>query len=503
MNDDRTIRVRFLAEIQNYQQGLKTMASSTAQFARDNTVLMEKTGRSMTRYLTLPLVGAGVAATKMAGDFETAFADLVGLADVPAEEIDRLRQNVLDLAGETAQSPQKLAEALYQAASAGLDAQGAMEAVDVAARGAAAGLGSAADIVSLVASAVASYGQANIDAATATDVLTATIREGRADPQELAGSLGRVLPIAAQLGITFGEVGGAVAYLSNIFGDTARTVTAFNQILLNLSAPGPAAQQALMDMGTSVEELQAAISDRGLLGALELLRTKGFAGNAQAMRDLFPDARSVTAALALMNDNSGQLADTLGKVEDSAGSLATALAERTGTDAFKAKQAIVDLQVSLIEVGQILLPLVADVLQFGSTLFKWFSALPDPVQKLIVAFGGLVAVTGPMILIAAHLATALETLGVTPRRSWRAGRIAAVAALSALACSPSRCWPWRAKASHIAADRSTTASREMNDLADDLSSQLDPEARVDGSSDRDRARARSTSRQDRRCSGRN
>ena len=83
---------------------------------------------------------------------------MVGLAGVPAGEIDGLKDSILDLAGETAVAPQELADALYDAASAGLTSAQALEAVQVAAKGASAGMGTTGDIVGLVASATASYG---------------------------------------------------------------------------------------------------------------------------------------------------------------------------------------------------------------------------------------------------------------------------------------------------------------------------------------------------------
>jgi TP901 family phage tail tape measure protein len=383
----------------------RTMSDAERQGER-----MSQIGGKLTKGLTLPLVAAGGAAAKLSMDFETSFSRMVGLAGVPADEVDGLRQSVLDLAGETAQAPQELADALYEAASAGLDSGQAMDAVTVAAKGAAAGLGSTRDIVGLVASAVASYGEANIDAAEATDILTATIRAGRADPAELAGTLGRVLPIASQLGVSFDEVGGTVAYLSNVFGDTNRTVTATQGLLTKLLSPSQQGRKALEDMGTSVEELQGAISERGLLGALDLLRERGFGENQQALASLFDDIEGRQAALALLGDESGKLAEILGETAGSAGALEEALGEAMGTDAQKAKQAIVDVQVSLIELGQTLLPLVGNIAEFVSAFLSWFDKLPGPLKTLVVAFGGVLAALGPMISVAGNVRKAIEVL---------------------------------------------------------------------------------------------
>lgn len=380
---------------------------------------MSQVGGTLTRGVTLPLLAAGGAAVKLGTDFDTAFSRMVGLAGVPAAEVDSLKESVLDLAGETAVAPQELADALYFAASAGLDAAGAMDAVTFAAKASAAGMGSAQAIVGLTASAVESYGKANIDAARATDILTAAVRAGRADPEELAGTLGRVLPVASQLGISFEEVGGAVAYLSNVFGDTNRTVTALSGLMVKLVSPTKGGRQALADMGTSVEELQSAIDQDGLMGALDLLRTKGFAGNQQALRALFDDIEGYQAALALLNDRSGSLVDTMDEVAGSTGALGEAFDAAAGTDGFKMKQALVDLQVAAIAAGDVIGPFVASVLGGVADIASAFASLPGPAQTVVLAFAGILAATGPLLSIGGKLLTnwksissGLETLAL-------------------------------------------------------------------------------------------
>lgn len=363
---------------------------------------MESVGNTMTKGITLPLIAAGGAAAKLGMDFDTTFARMVGLAGVPKAEIEGLKDSVLDLAGETAQAPQELADALYDAASAGLDSAQAMDAVSIAAHGAAAGLGSTGDIVGLVASATASYGAANIDASKAVDILTATIRAGRADPAELAGTLGRILPVASQLGVSFDEVGGATAFLSNVFGDTNRTVTALSGFLIKLVSPSQQGRQALDDMGTSVEELQAAIDQDGLMGALNLLREHGFADNQTALRGLFDDIEGFQGALALLNDESGTLNSTLAETKDSTGALGEAF-DAAHTDGQDMRQSLADLQVAAIKAGDTIAPFVATVARGIGSVAEAFASLPGPAQQVVLAFAAILAATGPILSIGGKL----------------------------------------------------------------------------------------------------
>jgi hypothetical protein len=156
-------------------------------------------------------------------------------------------------------------------------------------------------------------------------------------------------------------------------------------------------------MGTSSAELQAAIDQNGLTGALELLRDHGFAGNTAALNELMPDIRGLNAILPLLADNSGTLDGIMGRVTNSTGSMGDAFSAVADTDAFKMKKAFADIQVALIQIGAVLLPFAADVAGAIGGLVEWFSKLPAPVQQVAVAFGALAAAVGPVMFLAGSL----------------------------------------------------------------------------------------------------
>lgn len=360
---------------------------------------MQTAGKKMTTWMTVPLLGVGAMATKMAMDFDTAFGQIDALTNVTASEIEGLKESVMELSGTTAKSPQELAEALYFAASAGLDSAAAMDVVTMSAQASAAGMGSTEDVTRVLASALNVYGEANLSAADAADILTAAVQEGSAAPEEYANSLGRVIPIAAQMGIGFDEVAGSIAFLTNNGLDADEAVTALRGTLVALMAPAAQSREALEASGTSVEELRAAIAEDGLLGALELLREHGFAGNADALRDLIPDIRAMNGASLLLADTSGTLSPILDSVANSSGALGEAFATTADTDAFKMRQAMADVQAAMVTLGAILLPIAADIATAIADLATWFGDLPGPVQGFMIAIGGLVAVMGPLLVL--------------------------------------------------------------------------------------------------------
>lgn len=384
-------------------------AMNAAEKRTDQTMRnLEKRGGQMTRNLTLPLAAVGVAATKMSVDFDTVFGRMVGLAGVAADEVDGLKAAVMDLSGETGRGPQELAEALYFVRSAGLAGQDALDALEMSAKGAAAGLGSTVAVADAVTSAMNGYGPSVLSAAEATDVLVATAREGKAEASDLAPQFGRLIPVASELGITFQDVGAGLAFLSRSSGDASLSATQLDGVMQKLIKPSQQGAEALEAVGLSTDSLRASIEERGLLGTLTMLRDRlddsGFVR-------FFDDVQGLQGALALTR-NEGELAipvfDALGA---SAGSTESAFATWASTMGARNQKAFANLQQAMIELGDELAPLAAQVADWASALLGWFSELDDGSKMMVVTFGVAVASIGPLITVSVNLAKAVRSIG--------------------------------------------------------------------------------------------
>jgi TP901 family phage tail tape measure protein len=367
---------------------------------------MSSFGAEMTRSVTLPIVAVGAAAVKMSMDFDQAFAQMQGLAGVSADEIDGLKESVMGLAGETGRAPQELAEALYFIRSSGLEGQRALEALEVSAKAAASGLGTTEVVADAVTSAMNAYAESGMTAARATDVLVATAREGKAEPAELAAQMGRLLPVASQLGISFEDVGAAVATLSLNGNDAATSSTQLSNVMSKMLKPSQQGAEALDAVGLSVEALQEMIADRGLLGTLEELRARlGESGYIKFLED----QQAVQGGLALLGGDLEATRDRFDALADSAGASADAF-DQTDSGARDMQKAWAQVQVALIQVGQIIAPLAADIATLIASVVSVFGHLPGPVQTAVVAFLGLAAAVGPVAWAIGKVMTVWGTL---------------------------------------------------------------------------------------------
>jgi TP901 family phage tail tape measure protein len=366
-------------------------------------------GSTMTRRVTLPIVGAGVAAVKTAMDFETSFAQIEGLVGVTGDELDVLRQAAVELGPAFGKSAGEAGEALFFITSAGLRGQEAIDVLESSLKASASGLGDVATIADLATSVMNAYGSETVSASQATDILTAAVREGKLQPDELAGSMGRVLPIASAMGISFEEVGAAFASMSRTGTNASEAATQLRGIMTSLLKPSVQAEEALGEMGLSSAGLREQIQDEGLLSVLETL-TEAFADNETGAEAVFGNVRALSGVMDLMGSNVEGTRQIFANMADTTGILDSAFDSVSDTGAFKFSQTMAELKAVLLEVGQIVGPFALQLVESFKGVLQTFRELSPEQQEQIVKFLGIAAVVGPLILILGKLFTSIGTI---------------------------------------------------------------------------------------------
>lgn len=403
---DKAIR-----EIEKMRAQTQTFSDKFAAMGKtiqDVGASVSKVGGNLTKTVTLPLVGIGAAAVATAVEFETSMSKIVGLVGIATDEVKAMEASVLDLAGETAKAPQELADALFVITSAGLRGADALDALEFAAKAGAAGLGETNDIARALAGTMNAYGSEVVDAARATDVIVATARAGNFETSQFAGALGRVLPFAKQAGSSIEDLGGAVALLTRTNGDAAQSVTQVQALFRAFVVPTQEAKKILSELGLSAGDLRDAISRDGLPAALQMLDT-ALGGNREQLGRLLGSSEAASAAFQILDADAAALEGTFGAVNQAAGITDEAFGVVAGTTQFQLNQALTQLKASLIEIGAIITPFVAQFAQGFEQVASAFRNLTPAQQQMIVQFGAVAAAIGPVLLIAGKL---ISTVGV-------------------------------------------------------------------------------------------
>lgn len=375
--------------------------------------LTQRIGREAAKWGKIAAAGAvamAAGAVKIGADFEKVTSQTIGLTNLTVEEMEKVRQKLLALAPTLGKSPRELAEAFYFAASGIEGADKALAALEVSARASAAGMGDTMSVVQAVTSVMNAYNMAADQAARVTDVLTAAVKFGKFEPAELAGSLGRVIPLASQMGVTFEEVAASMATMSNIGMSASESATALNAALSVMLNPGKEARDILAQIGTSADELRGAIRERGLAQVLIELIAQ-FEGNDDALTAFIPNIRALRGILATAGGQAENYQRILGQVSDATGLLDEATEEAQRTFSFQWNRMVAAAQVAAVRFGTEVMPSIQRavenvtpaVVALGDSLAPVADAI-DILAKVLKPLGSsLGAVTAALLALGAAL----------------------------------------------------------------------------------------------------
>lgn len=369
--------------LQKFNQSERTRAAAFGvdrelekeRVAREKLLLLQKEQLALDKARRNAVIGAAavvvgaaaiagiVVATKAAAGYETALAKIDNFTNLTRADTAALSKELINIARTVPSTPEELGATAYFALSSGIqDTNEALEITELSAKAAASGMGEAKDIASLLVSVINTYGETNITATQATDLLVGAVREGRAEADQFAGALGRVLPVAANLGVGFDELVATVAALTNTGLESAQAVTAVLGILNQLISPSAAAEEALESVGLSIEGVLNSIQNKGLIETLNEVGT-AFEGDALKARALFDETRGLNGFISAFVLNQQKTADILDRVRNSAGAAEEVFKRSSETFDFQAKLLKNQLNIALIEVGSVALPVMTAALQ--------------------------------------------------------------------------------------------------------------------------------------------
>ena len=353
-------------------------------------------GKTMTMKVTLPLAGMAAGAVIAANTFDKTMSQITGLVGIAADEVDSMGASVLKLAGPTAKAPQELAKALFAVTSAGLRGSEAMGALDIAAKASAAGLGDTNDVALAAASSMTAYASVGMTAVEATDILTATVKQGNLAAADLAGSLGAILPIAAAAGISLADVGAATAIITRSGASAGEAITSMRAAIMAMNAPGGEAATIMEQAGLSANNLRKILKEDGLIAGLRAVE-KAAQGDASAMKLMFGSSEALSGALTLLGTDAATITEVFDDVANSAGITQQAFEVAAGEGAFKFKAAMQEMNIVAIQFGQIIAPMVTAMMGLVSELMHLLTAIPKWVKIVVVALGTFLAVLGPLM----------------------------------------------------------------------------------------------------------
>jgi TP901 family phage tail tape measure protein len=321
------------------------------------------------------LLAVGVKSTQMATDFEKGMANISTLLDGEFKpRIEELSKEVTGLMMQTGQSAEILQDGLYNVISAFGDSADSMKILETASKGAAAGNSTVTEAVNLLSAVTKGYGDTSAEAnQKASDLAFTTVKLGQTTFPELAGAMGKVIPMASALNISQEELFGSFATLTGVTGSASEVTTQLRGILQGMLNPSEKMASAISSLGH--ESGTAMLETLGLNGTLqELLKSTN--GNEVEMSKLWSTVEAAPALLALVGGQADVFVEKTNAMTKAAGMTEEAFARAKET-----------LNVLMVEVGTKLLPVVNNLLQSIMPMVPRLMELVDGfMQKILPVF---------------------------------------------------------------------------------------------------------------------
>ncbi|WP_307894070.1 phage tail tape measure protein [Bacillus swezeyi] len=369
---------------------------------------MASVGATLTKAVTLPLVGAATMATKFAIDQETAFAKVSTLLDSSKTDYNKYKDTIRDASNEMGVSFGEYSEAVYQSISAGVDQGKAIKFTADAAKLAKGGFTDTATAVDIMTTALNAYGMEASEAGKISDLLINTQNQGKTTVDELSASMGTVIPVAKANNVSIEQLSTGYAVLTKNGIATAEAGTYIRSMFGELGKSGTQVDKILRKKtGKSFSELQK--EGKTTADVLNILQKEADNSGLQ-LSDMFGSVEAGSAAMVLAKDGGEEFDEILKTMGDSAGATDEAFKKMNETTGVKLQKALISLQNSGAKIGDVLLPMLAKVAEGIAYLADKFGNLNPVVQKVVVAIGILVAAIGPLMFAVFSIAPGFVSL---------------------------------------------------------------------------------------------
>lgn len=238
--------------------------------------------------------------------------------------------------------------------------------------------------------------------------------------------MGKIIPTANALGINLEQVASGYAIMTANGIATAETTTYMNSMLNEMGKSGSNASSAIKKAFNG-KTFQQLIKEGKTVGDVLAGMEKYAKKNSLSLADLFGSAEAGKAAMVLAREEGQAFNEMIKSMGKASGSTDEAFAKVSNTTKEKFTKALNNLKITMMELGEKLLPSLTKVLDCISGLIEKFNGLSEGQQNAIVKIALMVAAVGPLLSIFGKLTTGI---GKAASLFSRFGRVATSATVT-------------------------------------------------------------------------
>lgn len=313
-------------------------------------------------------------------------------------DLSEFSDGIMELSNNLGVSAVDIADSMYQALSASVDAADALKFVEQSTKLSIGGFTDATTAVDVLTTIINAYNLKATDAARISDILVNTQNLGKTTVQQLGQSLGQVIPLAATYGVSLENLSAAYVAMTRGGINTANATTYIRAAMQELGDDSSDVAAILQDLtGKNFAELSAAGYS---LGDVMKLLGDSVNNDATAFANLWGNQRAGLGAMSILNAGTEEYAKTMQSMADATGVAEENFGKIAGTGERAGARLKTSLENLKIAVGS----------ELQKPLDAVKSRLTDVVGRItewVKANPGLVRVIGALVTGLTTLAAAM------------------------------------------------------------------------------------------------
>lgn len=413
MAENKNIVIRLMADTASYEAAM-TRAGSTARTVASG---MENTGRKSALIASgmtaagLAVAAFGVAAVKMAADFDQQMSTVQANTGATSAQMDQLRAAAIEAGASTVYSASDSADAINDLGKAG------MSVTDILTGGLSGALNLAAsdgmavgDAAEYMANALSMFHLKGSQASQVADTLAAGAGKAVGNVSDFGEALNNCGAQANSFGMNIQETTGVLALFAQNGTIGAEAGTQLNSMLMKLAAPSAEASNTMKELGISAYDAQG-----------HFVGMAKFAGQLQKAEKNLTDEQRNQANATIFGSDAIKAANYLYEAGESGVNKWTKAVSESG---YAAEQAAAknnnlkgdlenlsgSMESLMISVGEGAQGPLRKMVQGLDTLVDAFAGLPSGAQQTLVVMASLAGVFGAVHKAAGNLNGSTSTM---------------------------------------------------------------------------------------------
>lgn len=368
-------------------------------------------GTTLTKNVTVPLLGIGAAGLKVATDFEKGMSEVKAISGATGKDFDALREKAIELGADTAFSAGEVAEAMTEMAKAGWSSNQIIDGMSgVLAAAAASGEG-LASVSTIIADAVTGFGLEAKDSTRIADLLTQAANSGTIGISDLGESFKYIAPVAGAMGLSVEDITTALSAMSMAGIKGSQAGTSLRAMLTRMVKPTDAVEASMQRLGISIANQDGTM--KSLDEIVSDLR-KSFDGltDSEKAREaaILAGQEGMSGMLSLLNLTEEEYNAIAKSMDNATGVAETTAAVMQDNLQSKVEQLGGALESLAIKMADHVIPYVQKFVVWLTQLIDKFASLDSETQKTILKFVGIAAAAGPTIAIIGKLTSGIGGL---------------------------------------------------------------------------------------------